>query len=146
MMRMRTLPILGLSALLVSIAAIAGADTTACDRNFDQQITVGDALVALQSAISPCIKGSVCDADADGDETVTDALAILQYAVALPVVLECACYEIDECFEDDDCTGPGYPPGLFCLPYLCVECEFDTDCADGLVCDGCTYTCVTDID
>lgn len=122
-------------------AGAALADVGPCDRNYDGKITVGDALIALQSAISPCLKDYECDADGDGSESVTDSLAILQYAVGLPVVLDCGCMAIDECFDDTDCTGPGYPPGLFCLPYRCVECEFDTDCAQGYVCDGCTYTC-----
>ena len=93
--------------LLLRVSA-ASADIEACDRNYDQKITISDALVALQAAVSPCLKELYCDADGDGSESVTDALAILQYAVALPVTL---------------------------------ECEFDTDCADGFVCDGCTYTC-----
>jgi hypothetical protein len=123
------------------IAATIAPELELCDRNSDQRISISDALVALQAAISPCLKAQECDADGDGSESVTDALAILQYAVALPVTLECTCIAIDECFVDDDCQGPGYPPGLFCLPYFCVECEFDTDCADGLVCDGCTGRC-----
>jgi hypothetical protein len=129
-------------AALVTLApatAFAGVDQ--CDRNYDGKVTIGDALIALQSAISPCLKEYWCDADGDSEESVTDALAILRYSIALPVSLECSCIAIDECFEDSDCIGPGYPPGLFCLPYRCVECEFDTDCAQGLVCDGCTYTC-----
>jgi probable HAF family extracellular repeat protein len=115
---------------------LASPELDACDRNYDQRITISDALVALQAAVSPCLKAGYCDADGDGSESVTDALAILQYAVALPVTLECTCIAIDECFDDGDCA-----PGLFCQPYRCVECEFDTDCADGFVCDRCTYKC-----
>jgi len=130
-----------LTAALALSAVPAPADVGPCDRNYDGKITIGDALIALQSAISPCVKDYECDADGDGAESVTDALAILQYAVHLPVTLDCWCIWIDECFDDTDCTGPGYPPGLFCLPYLCVECELDTDCAPGFVCNRCTYTC-----
>lgn len=143
----RAVAVVALLAFTVTatVAAQAGAwlptDLDACDRNYDQTISISDARVALQAAVSPCLKESYCDADGDGSESVTDALAILRYAVALPVTLECTCIAIDECFDDGDCQGPGYPPGLFCLPYRCVECEFDTDCADGFVCDGCTYTC-----
>jgi hypothetical protein len=130
-----------LAALLALAPPSAAAGVEQCDRNYDGRITIADALITLQSVISPCLKELWCDADGDFEESVTDALAILQYAIALPVALECACIWIDECFEDSDCTGPGYPPGLFCLPYRCVECEFDTDCAAGLRCDRCTYTC-----
>jgi len=36
----------------------------------------------------------------------------------------------------------GYPPGLYCAAYLCVECEQDSECGDGEVCDRCSYECV----
>ena len=128
-------------AFAINAPVLVSPELDACDRNYEDRITITDALVALQAAISPCLKSDYCDADGDGSESVTDALAILQYAVALPVTLECTCMATDECFDDGDCQGPGYPPGLFCLPCRCVECEFNMDCADGFVCDGCTYTC-----
>ena len=146
MMRMRLLtpPALLLFFALMLMPVGSRAQLAACcDRNEDERITVGDALIALQAAISPCLKDSYCDVDGDFDESVTDALVLLQVAVGLPVALACGQIYIDECFDDGDCAPPGYPPGLFCLPYRCVECEFDTDCADGFVCDGgCTYSCV----
>jgi hypothetical protein len=127
-------------ACLAFTAGASSADIADCDRSGDNQVTVVDALITLQSAVNNCVADILCDADGDLSETVSDALALLRYAVGLPVELDCTCIFIDECFEDSDCVV-GYPPGYFCAGYTCVECDAESDCAPGFVCDYCSFTC-----
>ena len=91
-------------ACLAFTAGASSADIADCDRSGDNQVTVVDALITLQSAVNNCVADIICDADGDLSETVSDALALLRYAVGLPVELDCACIFLDECFEDSDCS------------------------------------------
>ena len=61
-----------------------------CGDPSDDGVSVSDALIALQTAISlaicdPCL----CDVDSDEAVTVTDALKILQRATGQMVDLDC---------------------------------------------------------
>jgi hypothetical protein len=130
-----------LSALLLASIADARPDPGGCDRGWDGQVTVVDALQALQEAVDTCERGSYCDSDGDNHTTVSDALVLLRYAVGMPQVLYCSCIAIDECFEDIDCADRGQ--GWFCRNYLCTECDFAHPCGEGEFCSFCSLQCET---
>ena len=136
--------ILATTLVLFLLAGQAGAGSydQDCDRTYDGKVTAGDALAALQLSVDSCKRTFQCDSDGDYDPSAADALALLRYAVGMPQELECSCIYMDECFEDEDCQGPGYPEGMFCAAYLCAECEFDTECPEGKVCDACSLSCI----
>jgi len=61
--------------------------------------------------------------------------------VSIPTPTQCSCLYSDECFNDAQCADREFGDNL-CVGYSCVQCEYDTDCADGEVCDGCHGQCV----
>lgn len=133
--------LLGLAfvSTLGAAPAIAAPDPGDCDRTGDDQVTTQDALSALHEAVDPCRRDYYCDSDGDYETTASDALALLRYAVGLPQDLECSCIYVDECFEDEDCSH--YGEGWFCAAYLCAQCDFDEECAQGEFCDSCSLQC-----
>lgn len=93
------------------------------------------------------------DIDANGSVTASDALLVLRKAVGVPIEYNCGVVTTttststtntgDECLYDADCeaiVGPGWkcggPNG-----YTCVECEINSDCQPGYICDN--FQCVS---
>ena len=91
---------------------------------------------------------NVCgDHNSDGSVTATDALKVLAKAIGLDAGLQCVCTttstttsttssHADECFGDADCAPEhDWPEGYVCASFKCVECDSNSHCDPGQICD-----------
>lgn len=124
------------------------------DKDRRRQLRYRQLLVAalMLSAVIPARAMECGDVDGSGEIRAADALVVLKRAVGLQTAaLQCpdSCPVVtttstvtsttggDECFSDQECQPPTYPPGLVCdgpNGTNCVECGNDDDCDPPLEC------------